>query len=97
MPTLYNAAFGEGKAGSLTMSVRILAATAIVTFAGLCFVAIPRSTSEVSHETAAVAIDFNALRAEAAAALQTLKQSREQRLVSAISRVPRQAGAEILN
>jgi hypothetical protein len=36
----------------------------------------------VSHETATVAIDFDALRAEAAGALQALEQSREQRLAS---------------
>ena len=67
------------------MSVRILAAAAIVTFFAALFVATPRAltSAEVSHETAAVAIDFDALRAEAAAALQVLEQSREQRLASA--------------
>ena len=67
------------------MSVRILAAAAIVTFFAALFVAMPRSSTsaEVSHEMAAVAIDFDALRAEAAAALQALEQSREQRLASA--------------
>jgi hypothetical protein len=67
------------------MSVRILAVAAIVTFCAALFVAMPRASTsaEVSHETAAVAIDFDALRAEAAAALQALEQSREQRLASA--------------
>ena len=66
------------------MSVRLLAAAAIVTFFAALFVATPRSSTsaEVSHEAAAVAIDFDALRAEAAAALQALEQSREQRLAS---------------
>ena len=67
------------------MSVRILAVAAILTFCAALLVAMPRSSTsaEVSHETAAVAIDFDALRAEAAAALQALEQSREQRLASA--------------
>ena len=43
----------------------------------------PSTPAEVSHEMAAIAIDFDALRAEAAAALQALEQSREQRLASA--------------
>jgi len=49
------------------------------------FVAMPRpsTSAEVLQETAAVAIDFDALRAEAAAALQALEQSREQRLATA--------------
>jgi hypothetical protein len=66
------------------MSVRILAAAAIVTFFAAMFVATPRpsTSAEVSHETATVAIDFDALRAEAAGALQALEQSREQRLAS---------------
>jgi len=67
------------------MSVRILAAAAILTFCAALLVAMPRSSTsaEVSHEMAAVAIDFDALRAEAAAALQALERSREQRLASA--------------
>ena len=66
------------------MSVRILAAAAILTFCATLFVAMPRpsTSAEVSHETATVAIDFDALRAEAAAALQALEQSREARLAS---------------
>jgi hypothetical protein len=66
------------------MSVRILAAAAILTFCAALFVAMPRASTsaEVSHETATVAIDFDALRAEAAAALRTLEQSREPRLAS---------------
>ena len=66
------------------MSIRILAAAAILTFCAALFVAMPRpSTSAVVlHETATVAIDFDALRAEAAAALQALEQSREPRLAS---------------
>jgi hypothetical protein len=64
------------------MSVRILAAAAIVTFCAALFVATPRPSTpaEVSHETAVVVINFDALRAEAAAALQALEQSRAQRL-----------------
>jgi hypothetical protein len=67
------------------MSVRILAAAAVLFFfAALLVVMTRHSTSaEVSHEVAAVGIDFDALRAEAAAALQALEQSREQRLASA--------------
>ena len=67
------------------MSVRILAVAAIVTFCAALFVAMPRpsTSAEVSHEMAAVAIDFDALRAEAVAALQALEQSREQRLAPA--------------
>ena len=67
------------------MSVRILAAAAILTFCATLFVAMPRpsTSAEVLQETAAVAIDFDALRAEAAAALQALEQSREQRLATA--------------
>jgi len=67
------------------MSVRILATAAVVLtfFAALLVVMVRPSTSaKVSHETAAVAIDFDALRAEAAAALRALEQSREQRLAS---------------
>ena len=60
------------------MSVRILAAVAILAFLAALFVAMPRSSTsaEVSHEMAAVAIDFDALRAEAAAALRALEQER---------------------
>jgi hypothetical protein len=67
------------------MSVRLLAAAAIVTFFAALFVVTPRASTsvEVSQATAAVAIDFDALRAEAAGALQALEQSREQRLASA--------------
>jgi hypothetical protein len=67
------------------MSVRFLAAAAILTFCAAWFVAAPRASTsaEVSHETAAVAIDFDALRAEAAAALRNLEQSREPRFASA--------------
>jgi hypothetical protein len=67
------------------MSVRILAAAAMLTFCAALFVAMPRlsTSAKASHETAVVAIDFDALRAEAAAALQALEQSREQRLASA--------------
>ncbi|HEY8275197.1 MAG TPA: hypothetical protein VIG56_11655 [Pseudolabrys sp.] len=67
------------------MTVRILAVAAIVTFCAALFVAMPHpsTSAEVLQETATVAIDFDALRAEAAAALQTLEQSREQRLASA--------------
>ena len=66
------------------MSVRILAAVAILAFLAALFVAMPRSSTsaEVSHEMAAVAIDFDALRAEAAAALQALEQSHERRIAS---------------
>jgi len=86
---------GGVEQGSLTVSVRTLAAAAIVIFCGALFVSIPRpsTSAELPHETAAVAIDFSTLHAEAAAALQALEQSRAQRLVSAISRVPRRAGA----
>ena len=67
------------------MSVRILASAAVLFFfAALLVVMVRPSTSaEVSTEVAAVKIDFDALRAEAAAALQALEQSREQRLASA--------------
>lgn len=67
------------------MSVRILAVAAILTFCAALFVAMlrPSTSAEVSHEMAAVAIDFDALRAEAAAALHALEQLREQRLASA--------------
>jgi hypothetical protein len=67
------------------MSVRILAVAAVLTFfAALLVVMVRPSTSaEMPIEVAAVEIDFDALRAEAAAALQALEQSREQRLASA--------------
>jgi hypothetical protein len=67
------------------MSVRILAAAAILAFLAALFVAMPRhsTSAELSHETAAVAIDFDALRAEAAAALRALEQSHERRIASA--------------
>jgi hypothetical protein len=67
------------------MTVRLLAVAAIVTFCAALFVAMPRpsTSAEALQETATVAIDFDALRAEAAAALQALEQSREQRLTSA--------------
>ena len=67
------------------MSVRILAAAAILTFCAALFVAMPRpsTSAEVLHETATVAIDFEALRAEAAAALQALEQSHEPRYAAA--------------
>jgi hypothetical protein len=67
------------------MSVRILAAVAVLTFFAALIVVMtrPSTSAEVSHEVAAVEIDFDALRAEAAAALQALEQSREQRLASA--------------
>ena len=67
------------------MSVRILAAAAVLAFLAALFVAMPRpsTSAEVSAETAAVAIDFDALRAEAAAALQALEQSHERRVASA--------------
>jgi len=71
--------------------VRILATAAIVIFCGALFVPIPRPSTSAEvrpHETEAVTIDFSILHAEAAAALQALEQSREHRLVSAISRVP---------
>jgi hypothetical protein len=63
------------------MSVRLLAAAAIVAFFAALFVATPRASTS-SEVSAAVAIDFDALRAEAAAALQALEQSHEQRLAS---------------
>ena len=67
------------------MSVRILAAAAIWTFCAALFVVMPRASTsaEMSQATATVAIDFDALRAEAAAALQALEQSREPRYASA--------------
>ncbi|HJS62138.1 MAG TPA: hypothetical protein VJ800_10335 [Pseudolabrys sp.] len=67
------------------MSVRILAAAAILAFLAALFVAMPRSSTsaELSHEMATVAIDFDALRAEAAAALRALEQSHERHIASA--------------
>ena len=67
------------------MSVRILAGAAVLTFfAALLVVMVrPSTPAEVSTEVAAVEIDFDALRAEASAALQALEQSHEQRLASA--------------
>jgi hypothetical protein len=67
------------------MSVRILAVAAIVTFCTALFVAMPRPSTpaEVSTEVAAVEIDFDALRAEAAAALRALEQAHERRVASA--------------
>ena len=67
------------------MSVRILAMAAVLTFfAALLVVMVRPSTSaEVPYETATVEIDFDALRAEAAAALRNLEQSREPRFASA--------------
>jgi hypothetical protein len=66
------------------MSVRFLAAAAVLTFAALLVVMVRSSTSaEVPRETAVVAIDFDALRAEAEAALRALEQSREHRMATA--------------
>ena len=67
------------------MSVRILAAAAVLTFfaALVVVMARPSTSAEVSHQTAAVEIDFDALHAEAAGALRALEQSRESRFVSA--------------
>ena len=60
------------------MSVRILAMAAVLTFfAALLVVMVRPSTSaEVPYETATVEIDFDDLRAEAAAALRALEQER---------------------
>ena len=67
------------------MSVRILAAAVVLTFFAAVLVVMvrPSTSAEVPYETATVEIDFDALRAEAAAALQALEQSREQRLATA--------------
>ncbi len=67
------------------MSVRILAAAAVLFFFAALLVVMmrPSTSARVSHEVAAVEIDFDALRAEAAAALEALEQSRELRLASA--------------
>jgi hypothetical protein len=67
------------------MSVRILAAAAVLTFSAalLVVMARPSTSAGVSTEVAAVEIDFDALRAEASGALQALEQSREPRFVSA--------------
>ena len=66
------------------MSVRILAAAVLTFFAALLVVMVRPSTSaEVPYETAAVEIDFDALRAEAAAALRALEQLHERRIASA--------------
>jgi hypothetical protein len=66
------------------MSVRILAAATVIVCVGF-LAAMPRlsTSAEVTAEPAVAEIDFDALRAEAAAALQALEQSREQRLASA--------------
>ncbi len=66
------------------MSVRILVAVAAVTMCVGLFAMAPRPSAFVPPpaEMAAAEIDFEALRAEATAALQALQQSREQRLAS---------------
>ncbi|HZP68718.1 MAG TPA: hypothetical protein VFB29_02130 [Pseudolabrys sp.] len=66
------------------MSVRILtAAGAVIMCVGL-FAMAPRPSASTlpSNEMAAAEIDFDALRAEATAALQALEQSRERRVAS---------------
>ncbi|HET7910721.1 MAG TPA: hypothetical protein VFL49_01700 [Pseudolabrys sp.] len=66
------------------MSVRIWATAATIACAALFAVMPWPSTSvEIPNDTAVVAIDFDALRAEAAAALRALEESREHRLASA--------------
>jgi hypothetical protein len=60
------------------MSVRILAAAAVLTFFAAVLVVMvrPSTSAEVPYETATVEIDVDALRAEAAAALRALEQER---------------------
>ena len=60
------------------MSVRILAAAAVLTFFAAVLVVMvrPSTSAEVPYETATVEIDFDTLRAEAAAALRALEQER---------------------
>ena len=60
------------------MSVRILAAAAVLTFFAAVLVVMvrPSTSAEVPYETATVEIDFDDLRAEAAAALRALEQER---------------------
>jgi hypothetical protein len=67
------------------MSVRILTAAAAAIMCMGLFAMAPRPSAYVtpSDEMAAAEIDFDALRAEATAALQALQQSRERRLASA--------------
>ena len=60
------------------MSVRILAAAVVLTFFAAVLVVMvrPSTSAEVPYETATVEIDFDDLRAEAAAALRALEQER---------------------
>jgi len=60
------------------MSVRILAAAAVLTFFAAVLVVMvgPSTSAGVPYETATGEIDFDALRAEAAAALRALEQER---------------------
>jgi len=69
------------------MSDRILAAAAAAIMCVALFAMAPRSAESAppSAETAAAEIDFDALRAEATAALQALQQSREHRLASSVA------------
>jgi hypothetical protein len=66
------------------MSERILAAAAAAIMCVGLFAMAPRpaESSPPSAEMAAAEIDFDALRAEATAALRALQQSRERRLAS---------------
>ncbi|HET9718378.1 MAG TPA: hypothetical protein VFP60_19585 [Pseudolabrys sp.] len=63
------------------MSLRIMAAAAL-TICAVLFAAPPQPATSALPNEAAIGIDFDALRAEAAAALQALQQSRERRVAS---------------
>lgn len=66
------------------MSVRLLAIAAAVTVCAALFVAMPRpsTSAEQSNEAVSASIDFDALRAQAVAALEALQQSHERRVAS---------------
>ncbi|MGE5166492.1 MAG: hypothetical protein ACM3IH_21040 [Sphingobacteriales bacterium] len=65
------------------MSVRLLAVVAAVTVCAAMCVAMPRpsTSAEQSNEAVSTSIDFDALRAQATAALDALQQSRERRFL----------------
>ena len=74
---------GGASQESLLMRVPFIGLTAVV--CGALLLAIPQPTMSVEPQETAAQIDFDALRAQATAALDALQQSQERRLASAES------------
>ena len=60
------------------MPARFVAVAALV--CGVCLLSVPRSTMPAEPQETAAQIDFDALHAQAAAALETLQHAQERRL-----------------